>query len=47
LVLAKKFEYLFVHQKEIPPKPLAKVTRIREEMHIALENKKKAIIDSP
>jgi hypothetical protein len=41
LVLAKIFQYLFVHQKENPLKPLAKVKRTREEMQIALENRKK------
>jgi hypothetical protein len=41
LVLAKIFQYLFVHQKENRLKPLAKVKRTREEMQIALENRKK------
>jgi hypothetical protein len=47
LVLAKTFQYLFVHQKDKPQKSLAKVKKTREEMYIALENKKKAAIDSP
>ncbi len=32
LVLAKIFQYLFVHQKDNPKKPLAKVKKTREEM---------------
>jgi hypothetical protein len=32
LVLAKIFQYLFVHQKDNPDKPLYKVKRTREEM---------------
>jgi hypothetical protein len=32
LILAKMFQYLFVHQKENPHKPPAKVKRTREEM---------------
>ncbi len=32
LVLAKIFQYLFVHQKDNPQKPLAKVLKIREEI---------------
>jgi hypothetical protein len=47
LVLAKIFQYLFVHQKENPHKSLTKVERTREEMQIALENRKKVIVDSP
>ncbi len=44
LILAKIFQYLFVHQKENPQKPLAKVKRTKEEMQVALENRKKATI---
>ncbi len=47
LVLVKIFQYLFVHQKDNPQKPMAKVKRTREEMQITLENKKKVTIDSP
>jgi hypothetical protein len=32
LILAKIFQYLFIHQEENPQKPLAKVKRFREEM---------------
>jgi hypothetical protein len=32
LILAKKIKYLFVHQKENPQKPHAKVKRTKEEM---------------
>jgi ribosome assembly protein YihI (activator of Der GTPase) len=39
--LAKIFKYLFVHQKENPQKPQAKVNRIRKEMKATLENRKK------
>jgi hypothetical protein len=45
LVLAKIFQYFFVHQKDNPQKPLAKVKRTKEEMKITLENKKKVAID--
>jgi hypothetical protein len=38
---------MFVHQKENPQKPSTKVKRAREEMHIALENRKKATTNSP
>jgi hypothetical protein len=41
LVLAKIFQYLFVHQKKTPQKPPTKVKRTREEMLRTLENKKK------
>ncbi len=47
LVLAKIFQYLFVHQKDNPQKPLAKVKRTREEMQTTLENKKKVVAYSP
>jgi hypothetical protein len=43
LVLPKIFHYLFVHQKDDPKKPLAKVKRTKEEMQTTLENRKKAI----
>ncbi len=46
LVLAKIFQYLFVHQKENPQKPPTKVKKTKEEMHTTLENKKKATRDS-
>jgi hypothetical protein len=32
LVVAKIFQYLFVHQKDNPQKPLTKVKRTKEEM---------------
>jgi hypothetical protein len=32
LILEKIFQYLFVHQKGNPKKPLAKVKKTREEM---------------
>jgi hypothetical protein len=38
LVLAKIFQYLFVHQKDTPQKPPAKVKSTREEMQKTLEN---------
>jgi hypothetical protein len=44
LILAKIFNYMFVHQKE---NPQAKVKRTREEMHATLENRKKVIKKSP
>jgi len=44
LILAKIFNYMFVHQKE---NPQAKVKRTREEMQAALENRKKVIKKSP
>jgi len=47
LVLAKKIQYLFVHQKDNPQKPPTKVKRTREEMQTTLENRKKVVIDSP
>ncbi len=47
LVLAKIFQYLFVHQKENPQKPPTKVKRFREEMKTTLENRQKVAIDSP
>jgi hypothetical protein len=47
LVLAKIFQYLFVYQYENPQKPSAKVKRIREEIEITLENKKKVATNSP
>jgi len=47
LVLAKIFHYLFIHQKENPPNPLVKVKRTREEMQTTLENRKKAVANSP
>ncbi len=47
LVLAKIFQYLFVHQKDNPQKPSAKVKRTREEMQTIFENKKKVVTDSP
>jgi len=46
MVLAKIFQYLFVHQKDNPHKPPAKVKRIREEMLRALDNRKKIAVDS-
>jgi hypothetical protein len=42
LVLAKIFQYLFVHQKDNPQKPSAKVKITKEEMYTILENRKKA-----
>jgi hypothetical protein len=32
LVLAKIFQYMFVHQKDNPKKPSAKVKRTKQEM---------------
>jgi hypothetical protein len=46
LILAKIFQYLFVHQKENPQKPQAKVKRTRQEMQTTLENRKKVIAKS-
>jgi hypothetical protein len=42
LVLVKIFQYLFVHQKDNPWKPLAKVKRTREEMHTTLKKQKES-----
>jgi hypothetical protein len=36
-----------VHQKDNPHKPPTKVKITREEMSIALENRKKIVADSP
>ncbi len=47
LVLAKKIQYLFVHQKENPQKPLANVKITREDIHTTLEDIKNAIVHSP
>ncbi len=47
LVLAKIFQYLFVHQKNNTQKPPAKVKRTKEKMQTTLENKKKVVTDSP
>jgi hypothetical protein len=47
LVLAKIFQYLFVHQKENPQKPLTKVKITKEKIQTTLENRKEAITDSP
>ncbi len=47
LVLAKIFQYMFVHQKENPQKPPTKVKRTREEMKTTLENRKKVVTNSP
>ncbi len=47
LVLAKIFQYLFVHQREIPQKLPTKVKRTREERQKTLENRKKAATNSP
>jgi hypothetical protein len=41
LILAKIFKYLFVHQKENPQKPHTKIKKTKEEIQIALENRKK------
>ncbi len=46
LVLAKIFQYLFVHQKDNPQEPPTKVKRTREDVQTALENKKKAASNS-
>jgi len=46
-VLAKIFQYLFVHQKDNLKKPLAKGKRTKENMQTTLENKKKVVTDSP
>jgi len=47
MVSAKIFHYLFVHQKDNPHKPLAKLKRTRKEMLKALENRKKIVVDFP
>ncbi len=47
LVLVNIFQYLFVHQKENPLNPLAKVKKTKEEMQTTLENRKKAATNSP
>jgi hypothetical protein len=44
--LAKIFKYLFVHQKENPQKPQAKVKKTREEMQASLDNRKKVATKS-
>ncbi len=41
------FQYLFIHQKENPQKPLTKVKRTKVEMWITLDNRKKAATKSP
>ncbi len=38
---------MFVHQKDNPHKPLAKVKKTRKEMLKALENRKKIVVDFP
>ncbi len=43
LILTKIFQYLFVHQKGSPQKPLAKMKINGEEMQTTLENRKKVI----
>jgi hypothetical protein len=43
LILAKIFQYLFVHQKENLKKPPTKVKRTREEMKTTMENIKKVV----
>ncbi len=47
MVLAKIFQYLFVHEKENSHNRLAKVKRTREEMQITLKNRKKVTTNSP
>jgi hypothetical protein len=42
LILAKIFKYLFVHQKENPQKPQAKVKSTRNVFEVALESRRKA-----
>jgi hypothetical protein len=42
--MAKIFKYLFVHRKENPQKPDAKVKKTKKEMQVALENRRKATI---
>ncbi len=46
LVLAKIFQYLFMHQKDNPQKPSTKLKRTKEEMQTTLENRKKVVTDS-
>jgi hypothetical protein len=41
LILAKIFQYMFMHEKENPHKPPTKVLKTKEEMWKTLENKKK------
>ncbi len=43
LVLAKIFQYMFVHQKDNPKKPSAKVKRTKQEMQSTLKNKNKVV----
>jgi len=47
LVLAKIFQYLFMHQKDNPQKPPAKVLKTKEEVQTTLKNKKKTTTNSP
>ncbi len=47
LVLAKIFQYMFVHQKDNPHNPPTKVKRTRKEVQTTLKNKKKTIVDFP
>ncbi len=47
LILVKIFQYLFMHQKDNPQKPLAKVKKTREKMETTLENRKKAVANFP
>jgi hypothetical protein len=46
LILAKIFKYLFVHQKENPQKPQAKVKSTRIFFEVALESRRKATTKS-
>ncbi len=43
LILAKIFKYMFVHQKENPQKPHAKVKKTKEEMQATLDKRKKVV----
>jgi len=47
LILVKIFKYLFVHQKENPQKPQAKVKSTRKNLEITLESRRKATTESP
>ncbi len=43
LILTNILKYLFVHQKDNPQKPQTKVKKTKEEMQVALENRRKTI----
>ncbi len=47
LKLANFFKYMFIHQKENPQKPQAKVKKTREKMQTTLVNKRKVVAKFP